>query len=217
MSHPETVPLPSLILLVRHGATEWSITGRHTGRSDISLTELGEYQSRAVGPVIHELLDGADPLVYTSPLQRAQQTARLAMPDFEPTVVDALAEFDYGRYDGLTSGEILAIDPEWNLFRDGCPGGEGPQVVAARCDAFIAKLERTAADRAVVAFTHGHLGRILTARLLGLGVEAAAGLWNETASVGVINLHRGRFVLVGWNLRGLAAQLNVSRRASARR
>jgi probable phosphoglycerate mutase len=124
------------------------------------------------------------------------------MPDHEATVVDALAEYDYGRYDGLTSTEILEQDPAWNLFTSGCPGGESPHQVAARCDSFIAKLERTAGGRAVVAFTHGHLGRILTARLLGLGVEAAAGLWNETASVGVINLHRGRFVLVGWNIRG---------------
>lgn len=195
-------PLPSLILLVRHGATEWSLSGRHTGRTDLAMTELGERQAVAVGSVIDRLLDGADPLVFSSPLERAWRTAQLAMPHHEATIVDALAEYDYGRFEGLTSTEILEQEPEWNLFTTGCPGGESPQQVVARCDSFIAKLERTASGRAVVAFTHGHLGRILTVRLLGLGVEAAAGLWNETATVGVINLHRGRFVLVGWNLRG---------------
>ena len=164
------------------------------------MTELGEQQSRAVGSVVRRLLGDADPVVFTSPLERARLTACLAMPNHEATVVDALAEYDYGRYEGLTSTEILEQDPSWNLFTTGCPGGESPQQVVARCDSFIAKLERTAGGRAVVAFTHGHLGRILTVRLLGLGVEAAAGLWNETATVGVINLHRGRFVLVGWNL-----------------
>lgn len=202
MSHPA---LPSLVLLVRHGATDWSLSGRHTGRTDLPLLEVGIDQSQAAGAVIASLLagmgDGAAPIVYTSPLQRALHTAALAMPGAEPIVVDALAEFDYGRYEGLTSTEILELDPGWNLFVSGCPGGESPHQVAARCDSFIAKLERTAAGRAVVAFTHGHLSRILTARLLGLPADTGAALWNETASVGVINLHRGRFVLVGWNLR----------------
>lgn len=189
------------MLLVRHGATEWSVSGRHTGRTDLPLLAAGEDQSRAVGPLITDLLAGEEPIVFTSPLQRASRTAALAMPRHEATVVDGLVEFDYGRYEGLTTGEILALDAEWDLFRDGCPGGESPHQVAARCDAFVAKVERVAPGRPVVVFTHGHLGRVLTVRLLGLGIEAASGLWNETASVGVINLHRGRLVLVGWNLR----------------
>lgn len=170
------------------------------------MVDLGVTQSRAAGPMIESLLstlcDGSEPLVFTSPLQRARHTASIALPRADVTVADALAEFDYGQYEGLTSTEILERDPEWDLFSTGCPGGESPHQVAARCDSFIAKLERTAAGRAVVAFTHGHLSRILTVRLLGLPVGAAAALWNETASVGVINVHRGRFVLVGWNLRG---------------
>ena len=197
------VPLPNLVLLVRHGATEWSETGRHTGRTDLPLTDLGMRQASAVGPLIVRLLDGAEPLVFTSPLQRAAQTAALAIPRYEAIHVDALMEYDYGQYEGKTSSEILAIDPAWNLFTTGCPGGEGPHQVAARCDAFAAKLERTATGRAVVAFTHGHLSRILTARLLGLPGSAGAALYNETASVGVINVHRGRWVLVGWNIEAI--------------
>lgn len=192
-----------MIVLVRHGATEWSENGRHTGRTDLALIERGRHQATAVGPVIRALLAGADPLVFTSPLRRARDTAHLALPDHEPELVDALLEYDYGQYEGLTSTEILQRDPNWNLFTSGCPGGEAPQQVAARCDAFGAKLERTAQGRPVVAFTHGHLSRILTARLLALPASAGAALYNETASVGVINVHRGRFVLVGWNIQAL--------------
>lgn len=198
-----SVPLPSLILLVRHGATEWSESGQHTGLTDLPLTELGVQQARAVGPIIVELLGGTEPLVFTSPLQRALDTARLAFPGHEHVVVDSLVEYDYGDYEGLTTPQILERDPEFDLFQIGCPGGENPHRVGARCDSFIAKLERTAANRSVVAFTHGHLSRILSARLLGLHVHAGAALYNETASVGVINVHRGRFVLVGWNLRAI--------------
>jgi broad specificity phosphatase PhoE len=196
--------LPSLVVLVRHGATDWSMVGRHTGRTDVPLSELGVDQSRRVGPLVHALLetvpDDRPPLVFSSPLARALRTAELAFPDQAPTVVDALAELDYGRYEGLTSTEILALDPAWDLFTTGCPAGESPLQVVARCDSFVAKLERTAADRRVVAFTHGHLGRVLTVRLLGLPVHAAGALWNDTASVGVLNRHRGRYSLVGWNM-----------------
>jgi probable phosphoglycerate mutase len=188
------------VLLVRHGATAWSVTGQHTGRTDVPLTGLGVTQATQVGPVISRLLEGAEPIVFASPLQRARETARLAMPAGSPTIDPALLEVDYGEYEGLTSSEILQRDPNWNLFTGGCPGGETPDAITARCDAFAARITATAGDRAVVAFTHGHLSRILTARLLGLHITTAAGLWNETASVGVINVHRGRWVLVGWNI-----------------
>ena len=109
-------------------------------------------------------------------------------------------EYDYGVYEGLVSSEILSRDPEWSLFANGCPGGESILQVSARCDSFIAKLERTARGRAVVAFTHGHLSRILTARLLKMVPASGASLWNDTATVAVINEHRGQLVLVGWNM-----------------
>lgn len=186
---------------MRHGATRWSVTGQHTGRTDLSLTDEGVAQAVAVGPLIETLLEGREPVVYTSPLERAVRTAELALPGRPAEPVPALMEFDYGKYEGLTSSQILAQDPDWDLFSQGCPGGESLAQVSARCDAFTAKLERTATDRAVVAFTHGHLSRILTARLLNLPASGGASLWNDTATVGVINQHRGKLVLVGWNLR----------------
>jgi len=198
---PIPASLPSLVLLVRHGATEWSVSGRHTGRTDLALTDDGVAQAVSAGPLIHELLEDREPMVFTSPLERAARTAELAMPHLAAEPVDALMEYDYGRYEGLTSSQILELDPSWNLFEAGCQGGESIMQVSARCDSFVAKLERTAEDRAVVAFTHGHLSRILTARLLQLPASAGASLWNDTATVGVINQHRGKLVLVGWNLR----------------
>ena len=135
------------------------------------------------------------------PLQRAAETARRAVPGVEPVVVDALAEFDYGEYEGLTAAEIDDRHPGWDLFEDGCPGGENLHQVVARCDSFIAKLERTAAQRTAIAFTHGHLSRILTARLVGLHPEAGAVLHNDAASVGIIADKRGRHVIIGWNVR----------------
>lgn len=194
-------PLPSLVLLVRHGATEWSVSGQYTGRTDLPLTELGRRQAMAVRPIIARLLDGAEPVVFTSPLSRAAETARLAMPGVQARVVDSLMELDYGQCEGLKTSQIMAKFPEWNLFEGGCPGGEKPSEFSARCDSFVDLLHRTASGRAVVAFTHGHLSRVLTARLLGLPVATAAALFNETASVGMINVHRGRWVLVGWNIR----------------
>jgi broad specificity phosphatase PhoE len=195
------VSLPSLVLLVRHGATEWSVNGRHTGRTDLPLTPAGVDQARRAAEVIGRQLAGRSALVFTSPLLRARHTAHLAMPHNEATISDALAEYDYGNYEGLTSGEIEQRQPGWNLFADGCPGGETLGQASARVDSFIAKLERVAAGRAVVAFTHGHLSRILTSRLLGLPAATGRMLENDTASVAVIAPKRGELVLEGWNLR----------------
>lgn len=193
--------LPSLVLLVRHGATEWSQSGQYTGRTDLALTAKGEAEARAVEPLLVELLEGAEPLVYASPLRRARETAQLAFPRATAVIDDDLAEYDYGDYEGHTTTEILARNPHFDLFGVGCPGGETPDAVAARCDRFSKRVHAEAPGRAVIAFTHGHLSRVLTARLLGLPVATAAALFNQTASVGMINVHRGRWVLVGWNVR----------------
>jgi probable phosphoglycerate mutase len=192
---------PALILLVRHGATEWSENGRHTGRTDLPLIDKGLRQADRLPPLLATLSEGAMPLVFTSPLQRAIETARRAAPGVEATVVDALAEYDYGAYEGLTAAQIDEQQPGWNLFEDGCPGGESLHQVVARCDAVIAKLERTAVGRAAIVFTHGHLSRILTTRLVGLRAQAGAVLQNDTASVGVIADKRGHYVITGWNIR----------------
>lgn len=193
--------MPDLVLLVRHGATEWSQNGRHTGRTDLELIPLGVEQASRAGGLVLSLLAGRSALVYSSPLRRAADTAALAMPNNEVVEVDALMEYDYGSYEGLTSEEITERHPGWNLFADGCPGGESLQQVSARCDSFVAKLERTAAGRAVVVFTHGHLSRILASRLVGLPAATGRLLENDTASVGAISLKRDELVLSGWNLR----------------
>jgi probable phosphoglycerate mutase len=192
---------PSPILLVRHGATEWSENGRHTGRTDLPLTEKGRHQADRLPPLLATLSGGAEVVVFTSPLQRARETAQRAVPGAEAIVVDALAEVDYGQYEGLTSADIDAIHPGWELFKDGCPGGESLNQVVARSDAFIAKLERTAVGRCAIVFTHGHLSRVLVTRLVGLEPQAAAVLQNDAASVGVIADKRGHYVITGWNIR----------------
>ncbi len=194
-------PGPTLILLVRHGATEWSENGRHTGRTDIPLLDKGVMQAERLTPVLRGLCAGAVPVVFTSPLMRAAETARRAVPGVEATVVDALAEYDYGNYEGLTGEQINELHPGWDLFADGCPGGETLNQVTARCDSFVAKMERTAAGQVAIVFTHGHLSRILTTRLLSLHVEAGAILHNDTASIGIVDDKRGRYVLTGWNVR----------------
>ena len=190
-----------MILLVRHGATDWSESGQHTGRTDVPLNTKGLRQADRLPPILATLSEGALPLVFTSPLQRASETARRAVPGVEATVVDALVEYDYGQYEGLTSAQIDEKHPGWELFADGCPGGESLHQVVARCQAFIAKLERTATGRTAIVFTHGHLSRILTTQLVGLPAEAGAVLQNDTASVGIIADKRGHYVITGWNIR----------------
>jgi probable phosphoglycerate mutase len=139
-------------------------------------------------------------LVFTSPLRRCRRTAELALPEFEAEEVQQLIEVDYGDYEGLTTATILERQPGWDLFADGCPGGESMAAVSARCDSVIAKLERVAAGRTVVLFTHGHLSRALTTRMLGLPITAASTIYNETATIGVLDNRRGQLVLTGWNM-----------------
>jgi broad specificity phosphatase PhoE len=200
---------PSLILLVRHGATEWSAQGRHTGRTDVGLSERGREETVRLRPVLYRLIDSRHsgdppnpPIVFSSTLARALQTAELAMPEAEPVEAHQLVEVDYGEYEGLTTMQIHERDPDWNLFLQGCPGGESVAAVSARCDSFIAKMERMAVGRTVVAFTHGHFSRILTARMLGLPATAGSVFYNETATIGVLDHRRGDLVLTGWNIAG---------------
>ncbi|MCU1359852.1 MAG: acid phosphatase, partial [Ilumatobacteraceae bacterium] len=189
-------PGPDLVLLVRHGATEWSALGRHTGRTDVDLTEQGRQQTKALRTILYRLIDSRHtdppqpPMVFTSTLNRARQTAALAMPEADAEEAHQLVEMDYGDYEGLTSAQIHQKDPDWDLFTQGCPGGESMAAVSARCDSFIAKMERMAAGRTVVAFTHGHFSRILTARMLGLPASAGRVFYNETATVGVLDHRR---------------------------
>ena len=198
-------PLP-LVHLARHGETAWSVTGQHTGLSDIPLTARGERNAARLGERLRGMRFAA---VLTSPLQRVRRTCDLA--GFSQPIVDPdLVEWDYGQYEGLTSAEIRARHPDWQLFRDGCPDGESPAQAAARADRVVQRvreLQRGSADDVLV-FSSGHFIRVLAARWLdmspweqsrrlllstaslsALGYEhtldnPAVALWNDTRHVG---------------------------------
>jgi broad specificity phosphatase PhoE len=156
------------IYLARHGETAWSLSGQHTGRTDIPLTERGERNARRLG----ERLGGLTFVkVLTSPLQRARRTCELAGFGSSAEIDADLLEWDYGEYEGLTSAEIHAKRPDWNLFRDGCPGGETIDQISARADRVVPKLRALHGD--VLLFSSGHFLRVFCARWLGL--EPAAG------------------------------------------
>jgi probable phosphoglycerate mutase len=169
------------IFLIRHGETEWSLSGRHTGRTDIPLTEQGERDARALGA---RLRDHTFVRVFTSPLQRARRTCTLAALVPTAEVAPDLAEWDYGEYEGQLSADIRQARAGWNLFRDGCPGGEMPAQVSERVDRFIARLR--ALDGNVALFSHGHLGRVLAARWLVLPVTEAQKFLVGTASISIL-------------------------------
>lgn len=183
------------IVVVRHGATEWSENGRHTSRTDLPLLESGEARARALGSV----LDPADyGLVLCSPLRRARQTAALAGFAVERTeICDDLHEWDYGEYEGLTSEEIHERRPGWLLWRDGCPGGESPGQVAARVDRVIARAVAAGGD--VIAFAHGHVLRVLGARWCGLGPEGGNLLLLSPATLSRLGHEHGVRVIECWN------------------
>jgi broad specificity phosphatase PhoE len=157
-----------VIHIARHGETAWSLSGQHTGRTDLPLTERGEHQARALGARLTRLRFSA---VLTSPSQRAIRTCELSGFGGSAEVDPDLAEWDYGRYEGRRTAEILAENPGWQLFRDGCPGGEAPSEIGARADRVVARLRALGAD--VLIFSSGHILRVLAARWLGL--DAAGG------------------------------------------
>ena len=182
------------LLLVRHGQTEWSAAGRHTGRTDVPLTDQGEVQARALAP---RLAERSFALVLVSPRRRARDTARLAGVVEQAEVDDDLAEWDYGDYEGRTSDEIHETDPGWTIWPAGAPGGETPAQVAGRADRVIARA--LAADGDVLLVAHGHLLRVLTARWLGL--EAAGGRYFrlEPATLNELGYEREQRVIERWN------------------
>ncbi|WP_111561850.1 histidine phosphatase family protein [Rhizobium sp.] len=169
------------ITLVRHGETEWSLSGRHTGRSDIPLTENGEAAAHRLGPRLEGLTVAE---VWSSPSQRARNTCRLAGFGERMVVKDDLAEWDYGAYEGVTTKEILAQRPGWQLFSDGCPDGEKAADVGTRADRIIAAIR--AANAPVLIFSSSHFLRVLAARWLGLPPEGGAHFVLDTTSVSVL-------------------------------
>ncbi len=184
--------------LVRHGETEWSRSGAHTGRTDIPLTETGRGQAAAVG----RYLNGCRfDLVLVSPLQRARETCRLA--GYENALVDPnLSEWDYGDYEGRTTAQIQSGRPEWSLWTDGVPNGETAAQVAARADHVIANVKARTPSVAgdVLLFAHGHILRVLTARWLGLPPQGGRLFALGTASVSTLGYERETPVITRWNL-----------------
>ena len=181
------------VWLIRHGATDWSESGRHTGRTDVPLTPEGESTARELVPVLAAQAFG---LVLTSPLQRAKYTAELAgFPDAQ--VDPDLAEWDYGDYEGVTTPEIRETVPGWTVWTHPCPGGESADQVAARLDRVIERLRDVDGDALV--FGHGHALRALAARWLGEPVAAGRFLRLDTATVSVLGFEREQAVLDRWN------------------
>lgn len=178
--------MPTRIFVVRHGETEWSKSGQHTSRTDIALTAGGEEGARRLAPVLSRV---SFVRVFTSPRSRARSTCALAgLSAGAQSDVD-LSEWDYGSLEGLTTREIHAADPEWNLFRDGCAGGESPDQVSLRADRALGRLRLIEGNVAV--FTHGHFGRVLAARWIGLPVSAAERFVLGTASLGILGFEHG--------------------------
>jgi broad specificity phosphatase PhoE len=183
----------SEIWLVRHGETEWSLTGAHTGSSDIPLTENG----RAAAAAIARRLAGRSfSLVLTSPLQRARETCRLAGYGDVAQVDSNLREWSYGDYEGRTTAEVRAERPTWSLWADGPQGGESIQEVALRARAIVRRIETTPGD--VLLFAHGHILLILTACWLGLPPDAGRLFALGTAAIGVLGYERETRVMLGW-------------------
>jgi broad specificity phosphatase PhoE len=170
-----------VIYLARHGETAWSLTGQHTGLTDLPLTERGEQNAAALG----ERLIGMNfPSVLTSPLQRATRTCDLAGFGTEAEIDRDLVEWNYGEYEGVRTVDIRAKRPDWDLFRDGCPGGESPEQVGARADRVVSRMRPVKAN--VLVFSSGHFLRVLAARWLGLNPEAARYLLLNTASLSAL-------------------------------
>jgi len=180
--------------LLRHGETDWSALGRHTGRTDIPLTERGR---REAGLLEERLRTRVFVGVFTSPLQRAADTCRLAGFGDVAEVRDDLMEWDYGTYEGLTTPEIRAERSAWSLWSDGVPGGESATGVGARADRVIAELR--AIDGDVAVFAHGHVLRVLAARWLGLAPSEGRLLALGTAAISVLGYEREVPAIIRWN------------------
>jgi broad specificity phosphatase PhoE len=186
------------IVLVRHAETEWSLSGQHTGRTDIPLTDHG----RQAAAALRERLSARRfELVLVSPSVRARETCELCGLDAEAQLRTDLLEWDYGDYEGLTTRQIQEQRPDWVLWRDGCPGGESAADVGARADRMIAEL--LAAEGCVAVFSHGHMLRVLGARWIGLAAQDGSRLGLSTGSVCVLGYEHDEPVIGRWNETGM--------------
>ncbi|WP_030790031.1 histidine phosphatase family protein [Streptomyces sp. NRRL S-920] len=190
------------ILLARHGQTEWSLSGKHTGRTDIPLLDEGRRGAKLLGERLHRApYDGLpDVEVRTSPLSRARETCAIAGFGERAEPWDMLMEFDYGDYDGMTPDDIRAVRPGWMIWRDGVPGGETLAEVSARADEVVEWAR--SADRDVLVFAHGHILRVLGARWLGQGIDFAARIRLNPTSLSVLGWAYGEPAIESWNETG---------------
>lgn len=184
--------------LVRHGETAWSLSGQHTGRTDVALTPNGENQARLLAPLLGAIRFD---YVFTSPALRARRTYELAGLGLPAAEIEPdLAEWDYGQYEGKVSSDIRKNRPGWSCYRDGCPGGESPSDIANRADRLIARLFRLGGN--VALFSHGEFGCSLAARWIGLPVMRGEHLLLGTASLSILGFnpsHPGLQVISRWN------------------
>jgi len=182
------------LFAIRHGETEWSLNGRHTGTTDIPLTDNGRRLATRLRPLLARTSFAR---VLTSPLQRARETCELAGLGESALVDPDLVEWNYGKYEGLTPAQIHATADGWLIFRDGCPGGETPAEIGERVDRVIARVRVVAGDVAV--FAHGHVLRVLAARWLGLPPGAGQHFLLDTGTLNVLSYYRGVPALKTWN------------------
>ncbi len=197
MQRASTAGLPTLYL-IRHGETAWSLTGQHTGHTDIPLTGHGEEMARELVPL---LKSAHFTVVLTSPRQRARRTCALAEPGVEAIVEPDLVEWDYGDYEGMLTADIWQINSGWNVFRDGCPGGETLAQVVTRADRLLLRLKLLPGPIAM--FSHAQFGSVLAARWAGLAGEAAEHLVLDPASVSILGPKPGHPevpVITRWNV-----------------
>jgi probable phosphoglycerate mutase len=169
------------LFLIRHGQTEWSLSGQHTGRTELPLTAQGEDEARQLRPSLHEIRFAN---VLTSPRQRARQTCALAGLELRAEIEPDLSEWDYGDYEGQRSVDIRKVRPDWNIFRDGCPNGETPAQISERADRLSARLQLLNGN--VALFSHGHFGCVLAARWIGLPVIDGQHLSLNSGSLSIL-------------------------------
>jgi broad specificity phosphatase PhoE len=182
------------VYVVRHGETEWSLSGQHTGVTDILLTENGRAVARRLQPILAKV---SFSLVLTSPLGRARETCELVGLGGRAIVEPDLMEWNYGEYEGLTAKQIHAKRPGWVIFRDGSPGGETPEEVAARADRVIARVR--AAPGNVALFAHGHIFRVLVSRWIGLPPATGQHFLLDTATLNILGYYRDSPAVKIWN------------------
>lgn len=183
------------IVVVRHGETEWSLSGRHTSHTDLPLTDEGRRRAEELG---RGLSEWSFALVLSSPLRRARETCEIAGFGERVEIDEDLREWEYGEYEGLTTPEIRERAPRWSLWRDGCPGGEYPADVAQRADRAIERL--ASADADALAFAHGHLLRVLAARWVSSEAAFGARLVLDAGAISVLGHERQTRVIERWNL-----------------